>query len=205
MNNQNTQGAAPQAQKTVVRDGNVIPALDMKRVEDILSKAPRFNDSHVGQLFKNLKVQGNGNYVAARVTESGKVAPAKYIYNLNAVSEIAYATPRAQDALNALVAANEAGDIEKEHDAAREFLNIVTLSFSTQKQNYVSGQLIQGMVSKVTTEKGSLLTLENTSAMQAVAAPTSQGRVDLKSLLSAPAAGAAPAPTGNAFSQAQQS
>lgn len=177
-----TAQSTPTAQRTpapqvpmVTRNGAVIPALTLESVSNIIKGMQHFDRKDAGQLYKNLKVTGNGNEMKAYVNDNGKVVPASFIYNVNAVSKIAMQTPAATEAFAKAVAAEKAGDQETAHDAFREFLNKATVSFNSRSQQFVNGQLVQGILTLITTERGSLLKLENVSAMQAVTAPKEIG------------------------------
>lgn len=165
---------APEVLK-VTRNGAVIAALTLESVGNIINGMQHFDRKDAGVLYKNLKVTGNGNEMKAYVNENGKVVPASWIYNVNAVSKVAMQTPAAQEAFAKAVAAEKAGDHETAHDAFREFLNKATVSFNSRSQQFVNGQMVQGILTLITTERGSLLKLENVSAMQAITAPKETG------------------------------
>lgn len=175
---QSTQAAqrtpAPQV-KMVTRDGKVIPALTKESVGNIVKGMKPVSPADAGQLYKNFKVTGNGNEMKAYVNDNGKVVPASWIYNINRVSQVALSTPAAIESYSKAIAAENAGDHETAHDAFREFLNKVTISFNSRTRQFVNGQLVQGVLTLITTERGSLLKLENVSAMQALDAPSSAG------------------------------
>lgn len=205
MDNQNpTQTGAPSAApQYVTRNGAVIAALTSVQVENIINGMLPFDESDAGQLvkgkrdangnIKQLKVMGNGTHIPAMPNPvSGKLVPESYVYNVNAYSAVAFGTPRAQDALAKAIAAEDAGNIEEQHDGYREFLNRITVSFNLRQQSLVNGQLVQGVLSLITTEKGKLLKLENVTAIQAVVATGTTKRVSVRSLLTTVAAGEEP-------------
>lgn len=199
---------APQV-KMVTRDGKVIPALTSESVGNIVKGMKPVSPVDAGQLYKNFKVTGNGNEMKAYVNDNGKVVPASWIYNINRVSQVALTTPAAIEAYSKGIAAEKAGDAETAHDAFREFLNKVTISFNSRTRQFVNGQLVQGVLTLITTERGSLLKLENVSAMQALDAPSNAG-FDLASFMgnvlgsAAPSTGSAEtvAPTNNVVANA---
>lgn len=207
----------PTAQRTpapavpmVTRNGAVIPALTLESVGNIIKGMPQLDTANAGHLYKNLKVTGNGNEMKSYVSDNGKIVPASWIYNVNLSSKVAMATPAAIAAFTKGAEAEKAGDRETAHDAFREFLNKVTISFNSRSQQFVSGQLVQGIVTLVTTERGQLLKLENVSAMQAVAAPKDSS-FELSSFMASVLGSATPNAGGgttnqvaNAFASSEQ-
>jgi hypothetical protein len=102
------------------------------------------------------------------------------------ISEIAMSGNKYQAAIAALNAAK--GDVELTHDACNDVLNALRVSFNTPKKSFANGQLIKGTVTVVTTEKGSLIKLENVTAMPAESAATLTKGLTLVGLDSAIAA-----------------
>jgi hypothetical protein len=176
-----------QAVARVIRNGREVDALNALRVQSIMSGLQVLNLSLVGNLVKNIKVTGDGTFIPSQPSpkDASKTMPAKWIYNTNFRSEVALNSPRVQEAYQAAMAAEAAGDVEKAHDAWREFLNYVTVSFSVpatagQDAPFVRGQLVQGLAAHVQTEKGELVRFDSVSAMQARTA--TKAAVDINNL-----------------------
>lgn len=194
---------APAAQNLVTRNGRVVPALDRQRMDAILNGTLALDRNAAGMLLDKIVVQGEGTHLAARPTASGKIAPATTIYNVNLRSAIAYEGPKYNAAMDALEAAEAAGDYEKAHDACNDAINAVRISFNSNTK-FSKGDLVKGVLTLVTTENGSLLRLENVSVMaaQSVTSVGTKGPLGRsKPAIAAPAA-AAPA-VDNAFATAQ--
>lgn len=177
-----TQTTQPTAQRQpapqvpmVTRNGQLVPALTLERVGNIIKGMEPLGRKDAGQLYENFKVTGDGNFMDSYVSASGKIVPASWIYNINRVSEIGMSSPAAIEAYTKGVAAEQAGDSELAHDAFRDFLNKATISFNARTQAFSKDQLVQGVLTLITTERGQLLKLENVSAMRAKSAPKAQG------------------------------
>jgi hypothetical protein len=171
MNNSTAATAvAPQAPVMVVRNGQSIQALDLARVQAIIGGTRVLRASDNGKYIDGIKVIGNGNFNPSTVQPSGKLSPASFIYNVNLVSEVAMSGNKYQAAVAALNAAGD--DVELVHDACNDILNALRVSFNTPKQSFSNGQLIKGTITVVTTEKGSLIKMENVTAMPAENAST---------------------------------
>ena len=165
--NTETQTSAP---VMVVRNGRAIEALTLARVQAIINGTRVLRASDNGKYIDGLKVIGDGNYNPSTPQASGKVSPASFIYNISLVSEVALSGNKYQQAVAALKAAGD--DVELVHDACNDILNAVRVSFNTPKKSFTNGQLVKGMVAVITTEKGSLIKLENVTAMPAESANT---------------------------------
>lgn len=195
----------------IFRNGAEVDALNIETTMRIIKGMKTISPSMAtGQVYSGYKVTGNGTKVAAHVSANGKIVPESYIYNINAVSTVAESSPKYQQALLAAAEAEEDGDVEKLHDACREIINAVTVSFNARSAQFTKGELVKGQVELVTTERGSLLKLVNVSAMPAIAAPKSTEGFDLRAKIAALRGNApesseqAPAPVVNAFENSVQ-
>lgn len=190
--------AALPAQQFITRNGQLVQPLDRARMDAILNGTLALDKNAAGMLLDKITVQGNGTYQAAKATASGKIAPATTIYNVNLRSAIAYEGPKYNAAMDALEAAEAAGDIEKIHDACNDAINAVRISFNSNTK-FSKGDLVKGVLTLITTEKGSILKLENVSAMaaQSVATVGTKGPLGR----SKPAVASAPV-VDNAFANA---
>jgi hypothetical protein len=194
--------AAPQTAVMVVRNGKAIQALDVARLQAIISGTRVLTANEHGKYIDGIKIIGDGNFNPSLVQPSGKLSPASFIYNVNLISEVAMSGNKYQSAIAALNAAK--GDVELTHDACNDVLNALRVSFNTPKKSFVNGQLIKGTVTVVTTEKGSLIKMENVTAMPAENASILTKGLTLVGLDSAVAAqGATPIAT-NPFATATQ-
>lgn len=200
-----TQPVAQATQPTlIVRNGQAIVPLDRARMDAILNGTIALDRNAAGMLLDKIVVQGNGTHLPARPTASGKIAPATTIYNVNLRSAIAYEGPKYNAAMDALEAAEEAGDIEKVHDACNDAINAVRISFNSNTK-FSKGDLVKGVLQLITTENGSLLRLENVSAMaaQSVTSVGTKGPLGRSKPAVSAAPVAAPA-VDNAFATAAQ-
>lgn len=117
-----------------------------------------------GQRFepKNSK----GEYVTS-ITDPGVVF-AVIIYNTESNSGVALSNPRNKELAAKGMAAERAGNTEEAHKLFSEFLNNVQLSFSVPESSTVNAKLadrvdISAKIIKITTENGSLLTIDPAS------------------------------------------
>lgn len=146
--------------------------INSQSVKSIMSKRTLIPESAIGKRTV-LTVQGNGNVIDVR-NKAGEFISSvvdpnlvfqKKIFNCKAVSGIAMANPRNQQLLRDAIAAERSGDAEKASGLFNDFLNAVQLSFSiplpSAKADKISdGVEIAGLIEKVTTENGSLLTVD---------------------------------------------
>jgi hypothetical protein len=148
---------------------------DKLRFESFMKSRKTINDSHVGQLIQ-AKVVGNGNIVTVKGKDGKPVMGSdgqplqKRIYNLNLNSAIAMANTRTREKALAANKAFAAGNKQEASDIFSDILNDLQVSFdvwANSSQNFMNGQIVQGVVEKVTTKKGSLLKLNSVSAVQA--------------------------------------
>ena len=150
-------------------------------VKGIMNKRALVTAAQIGRRVV-LTVQGDGNTVDVKdkegnfvqsVVEEGTVLQ-KRIFNAKANSEIAMKNPRNRQYLIDAIAAEKAGDTAKADALFNDYLNSVQLSFSIVLPNTTAGKLannveISGKVQEITTEKGSLLTIDASSI--AITAP----------------------------------
>lgn len=99
--------------------------------------------------------------------EEGTVLQKK-IFNLKGASEIAMKNARNREFLAAGVAAEKAGDTDAAHEAFTNYLNATQLSFgvilgSKMVDKLANGVEIAATVVEITTEKGSLLTIDQST------------------------------------------
>lgn len=120
-----------------------------------------------------LAIQGNGNTIDVKDKDGNFVASAadpnlvlqKRIFNCKANSGLAMGSERNRKLLKDAIAAEKAGDADKAHELFNEYLNRVQLSFgillpSAVVEKLASGVEIAASITKVTTENGSLLTID---------------------------------------------
>jgi hypothetical protein len=95
----------------------------------------------------------------------------KRIYNIRANSQMAMQNKRNQDILHAAVKAEAEGKTEEASALLNDYLNKTQASFSyllnpgTANKEFYDGQLVEGEVSQVTTDKGTTVVLENVRAV----------------------------------------
>jgi hypothetical protein len=146
-----------------------------KSVTGIMRKRTLVPETLVGKKVV-LTIRGNGttvdvkdkegNYVQS-VVQAGTVFQ-KVIFNTESNSGIAMASARNKQILQEALAAERLGNADEASDLFQDFLNAVQLSFSVPTTSSLIGKLsdridISARVIKVTTENGSLLTIDPTS------------------------------------------
>jgi hypothetical protein len=151
-----------------------------------LQMALKLNSNTAGKVFESRKtltadkaghfititLQGNGNTIAMEKADgspvvdeqSGEVVM-KRIHNTKFNSELAIKAAPNKALLDEAVAAEQAGDEDKAHELFNKYLNKVQLSFSVPSNSKHFGTLsdnqrIKGIVQRVDTENGSLLTID---------------------------------------------
>jgi hypothetical protein len=144
-----------------------------KMVQSIMSNRNQVTEQHVGKKLK-LTIVGGGSpaqdvktkdgELVQSVVETGTVAQ-KVIFNLNASSSIAMANPINRQLLKDGVNADIAGEAEVAHENFRKYLNATQISFSVFTTDRVLDKLgdrvdITAEIVKITTENGSLLTID---------------------------------------------
>lgn len=202
MDNSQAAVATAPSKDVVIRNGKAIQPLTLERLQAIISGTRVLTANEHGKYIDGIKVIGDGNFNPSIVQPSGKLSPASHIYNVNLISEVAMSGNKYQAAIAALNAAK--GDVELTHDACNDVLNALRVSFNTPKKSFVNGQLIKGTVTVVTTEKGSLIKLENVTAMPAENASILTKGLTLVGLDSAVAAQGATPIAANPFATATQ-
>jgi hypothetical protein len=149
--------------------------LNRKMVESRMNRLGLVDDSMVGKKYM-FTVRGNGTVIDVKnkageyvqsVVEPGTVFQTR-IFNLDAKSAIALKNP-ANHALAATgLAAERAGNYAEAHEKYQDFLNAVRLSFNIPTTSRIVDRLgdqvdIEARVIKITTENGSLLTIDPTT------------------------------------------
>jgi hypothetical protein len=133
-----------------------------------------FNESQVGKLVQAVIV-GNGNLITVKdikgqpVIKDGQPLQ-KMIYNVDKNSSLALTNPRLREKAVKAIALEGESKFQEASDLYNEMLNDMQISFdvwANSSRRFSNGQVIQGILEKVTTEKGSLLKLTNVSAVQA--------------------------------------
>jgi hypothetical protein len=173
-----SQTTAPVRTMVTIENGTQVQAITPDRLEAIvngmIAKGKVLTMDDNGRYIKGMSIQGNGN------AHEGAIG-LRYIYNVDCISHVAMSGPKAIEAEKAIAAALENGDLLAIHNACRDYLNAVTVSFSVPAQSFERGQLITAQVRTVTTDNGSLITLEKVVAQQAEAL---KARPDLKKTFS---------------------
>lgn len=155
--------------------------INAKSVHGIMNKRTVVNESMVGKKVR-LTVRGNGTTIDVRtkdgavvqsVVEPGTVFQ-KVIFNTESNSGIALASAANKQLAAEGMAAEKAGNAELAHEKFTAFLNAVQLSFNVPTSSTILHKLgdridISARIVKVTTENGSLLTID--PATIAVLAP----------------------------------
>lgn len=146
--------------------------MDSKSVKNIMNRRSLITGTEKGKVI--LTVQGNGNVIdvtdaagepVANVVAGDGTQLQKKIFNLKANSAIAMANPINKQLLKDAIAAEKAGESEKAHELFSQYLNKVQVSFGLLLPSKFEDELADGVeiaakVQKVTTEKGSLLTID---------------------------------------------
>jgi hypothetical protein len=149
--------------------------LNRKAVESIMNKRGRLDEALVGKKVR-LTIERNGTKMDVKnkagelvqsVVEPGTVFQT-IVFNLQANSSIA-AKNAANHALAAAgLAAERTGNYEEAHKQYQAFLNALQVSFNIPTTHRLADQLgdqvdIEARVIKITTENGSLLTIDPTT------------------------------------------
>lgn len=143
-------------------------------VQSIIANRAIIRTSQAGDTLR-FHVQGNGNTIpvvtkdGAQVMASGtdNVPLLKTIYGLKCNSHVAMLNPRNQEILRTAYAAEAEGDEDTAHAAYNDYLNKIQVSFNViinpgrKITSFTNGQLVEGEVALISTEKGQLLTLDN--------------------------------------------
>lgn len=158
-----------------LENGSQVAALTPERLEQIvngmIAKGKILTMADDKRYIKGLAIQGNGN------AHEGAIG-LRYIYNVDLLSQVAMTAPKAEAALAEIhQSLKDGANLLSIHNACRAYLNAVTVSFSVATQAFDAGQLVQASVRTVTTDNGSLITLEKVTAQ---AAEVLKARPDLK-------------------------
>jgi hypothetical protein len=147
--------------------------LNAKAVQVIMKQRGLVQEAQAGKKKVLLTVQGNGVIVDVKdkegafvqsVTEPGTVFR-KMIFNVKANSDLAMRNPLNTAILKDAVLAERAGEAEKAHELYNSYLNKVQVSFSIPLPSKLEDKLSDGVeisarVEKITTDNGSLLTID---------------------------------------------
>lgn len=143
----------------------------------IMNKRSLVKSSHVGRKVV-LTIQGDGNTIDVVDKEGNEVLSTiagqegtvlqKRIFNAKANSEIAMQNPRNREMLKAGIAAAKAGDHAKADECFSKYLNAVQISIGILLPSATADALANGVdiaanVQLVTTENGSLLTVDSST------------------------------------------
>lgn len=159
--------------------------MNMASVKGIMNKRILIPATAEGKTYL-FTVQGNGNVIDVKnkdgelvqsIVEPGTVLQ-KTIFNTRANSALAMGLDINKQLLKDAVAAERAGDTAKAHELFNAYLNAVQISFSVLHPSSLLNQLstnvdIKGKVQKITTDNGSLLTIDPSSI--AIVAPEIAG------------------------------
>jgi hypothetical protein len=146
--------------------------MNRKMAEGVMNKRARIDESYVGKKVA-FTIRGNGTVVDVKnkageliqsVVEPGTVFQT-CIFNLQAVSSIAMKNPLNHALAAAAIAAERAGDYVEADKQYQAFLNKTGISFNiptTSRTYLLLGDQVDivARVIKVTTENGSLLTID---------------------------------------------
>jgi hypothetical protein len=145
--------------------------LDSKTAQKVFASRNLLTADLVGEEVV-ITLQGDGNTVdmeradgSAVVDEATGEVVRKRIHNAKFNSELAIQAAPNKALLNEAVAAEKAGETDKAHELFNKYLNKVQLSFSIPSSSKHFGTLrdnqrIKGIVQRVDTENGSLLTID---------------------------------------------
>ena len=141
-------------------------------VSNIMNKRQLVPISKIGKGAITLTIQGNGNVIDVLTKDGEQVGSItdgtplqKKIFNTKANSEMAMKNERNGKLLRDAIRAEKAGETTKADELYSEYLNKVQFSFSVLLPSAVADKLssnveISGKVQQVTTDNGSLITLD---------------------------------------------
>ena len=146
----------------------------LQSVQNVLNSRKRITETQAAQgVFVQMTVRGNGNIIDVRNSE-GDLVPAadgsgeilrKKIFNLVCNSDVAIKNERNKDLLRSGYKAEQSGDTEQAAVHYNDYLNktqvsISVLSTSANFTKIQNGDQVKGRVQLITTDKGSILTLD---------------------------------------------
>jgi len=150
--------------------------INMASVKAIIQQRIAVPESAVGGKKILLTIQGDGTVLDVQDKKGNYVASAadpdlvlqKKIFNVKANSVLAMGLKVNKDLLAAGVAAEKAGEAEEAHKHFSAYLNAVQISFNILLPNRLEAKLADGVdisarVQKITTDNGSLLTIDPTT------------------------------------------
>lgn len=153
--------------------------LDSKSVQSIMSKRKPLKATDAGENIV-LTIKGDGNVIDVTNKDGDLVTSTiagfegtvlqKKIFNTNFASQIAMNNPRARQFMIDGLKAEKAGDLQKAHELYNNYLNATQVSFglllpSATADLLRKGSRIAAEVIVVTTENGSLLTIDPSTIM----------------------------------------
>lgn len=152
--------------------------LDAKAVKAIIANRGRATATQDGETVK-FHIQGTGNLIPVTTREGAQVMAAgsdnipltKTIYGVKANSFVAMLNPNNQKLLQEAFKAETAGEVEEAHKLFNQYLNKIQVSFSVihnpgrKTVQFYDKQLVEGELKVITTENGSLITMENVRAV----------------------------------------
>lgn len=151
--------------------------LDSRAVQAIMGKRQPVGTAQVDRKVV-LTIQGNGNVIPvldkdgktvfSTIAGSEGVSLDKKIFNLRAASQLAMSLPINRDLMVAGLAAEKKGDKDAAHENFNAYLNATQVSFGIILPSAIADQLGNGVdiaakVQLVTTDKGSLLTIDTST------------------------------------------
>lgn len=149
--------------------------LDAKATTAIIASRAIVKSTQDGDTVR-FHIQGNGNLIPVTTREGAQVMAAgtdnipltKTIYGVKANSHVAMLNPNNQKLLREAMQAETDGEVEEAHKLFNQYLNKIQVSFSVihnpgrRAVQFYNQQLVEGEVRMITTENGSLITMENT-------------------------------------------
>lgn len=149
--------------------------LDAKATQSIIASRAIVRATQDGDTVR-FHIQGNGNLIPVTTREGAQVMAAgtdnipltKTIYGVKANSHIAMLNPNNQKLLREAMQAETAGEMDDASKLFNQYLNKIQVSFSVihnpgrKTVQFYNQQLVEGEVRVITTENGSLITMENT-------------------------------------------
>lgn len=148
--------------------------LDAKATQSIIASRAIVRATQDGDTVR-FHIQGNGNLIPVTTREGAQVMAAgtdnipltKTIYGVKANSHIAMLNPNNQKLLREAMQAETAGEMDDASKLFNQYLNKIQVSFSVihnpgrRAVQFYDRQLVEGEVRVITTENGSLITMEN--------------------------------------------
>lgn len=167
----------------------------LQGVQNVLNSRKRITEQMVGTHVV-MSIRGNGNVIDVK-NKQGELVPAadgsgavlqKKIFNLVTNSDIAIKNERNKQILRDGYKAEQAGDSAKAAELYNDYLNktqvsISVLSTSANFNKIANGDQVKGKVQKITTDNGSILTLDPSSLSVVAPGLGEDTAMDLLSML----------------------